>query len=103
MVGIPGLLDCSSLRWFVISLCEIRHNPQCMREKDAIAASFSVGWNGHLLLAVLMGIYIWQEDRNNHSTQNELERPSASEKDQLVRHRGGAARSASVCFGIERS
>jgi len=53
-----------------LALREIRQNPQRIEGKGMAIAGIVLGWVGMatLLLAVLMGIYIWQEDRNNHST-----------------------------------
>ena len=53
-----------------LALREIRQNPQRIEGKGMAIAGIVLGWVGMatLLLAVLMGIYIWQEDHNNHST-----------------------------------
>jgi uncharacterized membrane protein len=53
-----------------LALREIRQNPQRIEGKGMATAGIVLGWVGiaTLFLAVLMGIYIWQEDRNNHST-----------------------------------
>jgi uncharacterized membrane protein len=57
-----------------LALREIRQSPQQIEGKGMAVAGVVLGWVGMatLILAILMGIYIWQEDRNNHTSPEKV-------------------------------
>ena len=57
-----------------LALREIRQNSPRFEGKGMAIAGIVLGWVGMatLFLAVVMGIYFWREDRNNHSTPERI-------------------------------